>query len=239
MKQIWIYTCAISLISLFACQQEELPSNNNVGYLSLENISIQSANVETITTRAVDSDSDLYVEIWDEEGTSQVGETYEPGRIPAKIELEQGIYTLKVYNAAYNEQFSWGNNNKGEAAFYIDNQSFTIEEGKVNYLSVEVPMTNIGVRLALPEGFSNWFNTYSFIVSAGNRSVSIANGETVYFTTDQDISYTLSVQNNDSEQKTDSKTITKDQIAAGTIYVISYDYATQSLQLLDAPTQQP
>ena len=232
MKQIWIYTCAISLISLFACQQEELPSNNNVGYLSLENISIQSANVETITTRAVDND-DLYVEISGNGSTT----TYEPGNTPSKIELPKGEYTLKAYNAAYNA--SWANNNKGEAAFYIDNKSFTIEEGKVNYLSVEVPMTNIGVRLALPEGFSNWFNTYSFNVSAGNRSVSITNGETVYFNTGQDISYTLSAQNNDSEQKTDSKTITKDQIAAGTIYVITYNYATQSLQLLDAPTQQP
>lgn len=231
MKQIWIYTCAISLISLFACQQEELPSNNNVGYLSLENISIQSANVETITTRAVDND--LYVEISGNGSTT----TYEPGNTPSKIELPKGEYTLKAYNAAYNA--SWANNNKGEAAFYIDNKSFTIEEGKVNYLSVEVPMTNIGVRLALPEGFSNWFNTYSFNVSAGNRSVSITNGETVYFNTGQDISYTLSAQNNDSEQKTDSKTITKDQIAAGTIYVITYDYATQSLQLLDAPFQQP
>lgn len=233
MKQIWIYTCAISLISLFACQQEELPSNNNVGYLSLENISIQSANVETITTRAVDSD--LYVEISDNESTT----TYNPGNTPSKIELTAGNYTLKAYNAAYKEQSSWGNDNKGEGAFYIDNKSFTIEEGKVNYLSVEVPMTNIGVRLALPEGFSNWFNTYSFNVSAGNRSVSITNGETVYFNTGQDISYTLSAQNNDSEQKTDSKTITKDQIAAGTIYVITYNYATQSLQLLDAPTLQP
>lgn len=233
MKQIWIYTCAISLISLFACQQEELPSNNNVGYLSLENISIQSANVETITTRTVDSD--LYVEISDNESTT----TYNPGNTPSKIELTAGNYTLKAYNAAYKEQSSWGNDNKGEGAFYIDNKSFTIEEGKVNYLSVEVPMTNIGVRLALPEGFSNWFNTYSFNVSAGNRSVSITNGETVYFNTGQDISYTLSAQNNDSEQKTDSKTITKDQIAAGTIYVITYNYATQSLQLLDAPTLQP
>lgn len=231
MKQIWIYTCAIGLMSLFACQQEELPSNNNVGYLSLENISIQSANVETITTRAVDND--LYVEISGNGSTT----TYEPGNTPSKIELPKGEYTLKAYNAAYNA--SWANNNKGEAAFYIDNKSFTIEEGKVNYLSVEVPMTNIGVRLALPEGFSNWFNTYSFNVSAGNRSVSITNGETFYFNTGQDISYTLSAQNNDSEQKTDSKTITKDQIAAGTIYVITYNYATQSLQLLDAPTQQP
>ena len=233
MKQIWIYTCAISLMSLFACQQEELPSNNNIGYLSLENISIQSANVETITTRAVDTD--LYVEISGNGSTT----TYEPENTPSKIELKADNYTLKAYNAAYKAKDTLSSAHKGEAIYYIDSQSFTIEEGKVNYLSVEVPMTNIGVRLALPEGFSNWFNTYSFNVSAGNRSVSITNGETVYFNTGQDISYTLSAQNNDSEQKTDSKTITKDQIAAGTIYVITYNYATQSLQLLDAPTQQP
>lgn len=233
MKQIWIYTCAISLMSLFACQQEELPSNNNIGYLSLENISIQSANVETITTRAVDTD--LYVEISGNGSTT----TYDPGKTPSKIELKADNYTLKAYNAAYKAKDTLSSAHKGEAIYYIDSQSFTIEEGKVNYLSVEVPMTNIGVRLALPEGFSNWFNTYSFNVSAGNRSVSITNGETVYFNTGQDISYTLSAQNNDSEQKTDSKTITKDQIAAGTIYVITYNYATQSLQLLDAPTQQP
>ena len=220
-------------MSLFACQQEELPSNNNIGYLSLENISIQSANVETITTRAVDTD--LYVEISGNGSTT----TYDPGKTPSKIELKADNYTLKAYNAAYKAKDTLSSAHKGEAIYYIDSQSFTIEEGKVNYLSVEVPMTNIGVRLALPEGFSNWFNTYSFNVSAGNRSVSITNGETVYFNTGQDISYTLSAQNNDSEQKTDSKTITKDQIAAGTIYVITYNYATQSLQLLDAPTQQP
>ena len=147
MKQIWIYTCAISLISLFACQQEELPSNNNVGYLSLENISIQSANVETITTRAVDND--LYVEISGNGSTT----TYEPGNTPSKIELPKGEYTLKAYNAAYNAKDTLSSAHKGEAIYYIDSQSFTIEEGKVNYLSVEVPMTNSGVRLKLPDGF--------------------------------------------------------------------------------------
>lgn len=235
MKQIWIYTCAISLISLFACQQEELPSNNNVGYLSLENISIQSANVETITTRVVDAD--LYVEIWDSEGKKQIGETHNPGTV-SKIELEAGNYTLKAYNAAYNEQFSWGNDNKGTATYYIDNQSFTIEEGKVNYLSVKVPMTNIGIRLTLPERFSDWFTTYTFTAEIDKRNVSIANGETAYFPADQTIRYTLSATNKDGEQKTETKTLAKEKITPGTIYVISYNYATQSLQLLNTPTQQ-
>lgn len=232
MKRIWLYTICLGLVGLFACQQEDLPSVGETGFLSLENMTVEVANTESISTRAVDND--LYVEIWDEAGTSQVGETYEPGNIPPKIELDPGNYTLKAYNAAFLDQSSWTENVKGTAVYYIDNKSFTIEAGKVNYLSVEVPMINIGVRLALPEGFSDWFKTYSFNVSDdGNRSVSIANGETAYFTIDQDISYTLSVTNNDDEQMTDSKAITKDQIAAGTIYVITYDYATKALRLLE------
>lgn len=236
MKRIWLYTICLGLVGLFACQQEDLPSVGETGFLSLENMTVEVANTESISTRAVDND--LYVEIWDEAGTSQVGETYEPGNIPPKIELDPGNYTLKAYNAAFNEQSSneqssWAEIDKGAAVYSVDQKSFTIEAGKVNYLSVEVPMINIGVRLALPEGFSNWFTTYSFTISDGNRSVSIANGETAYFTIDQDISYTLSVTNNDDEQKTDSKAITKDQIAAGTIYVITYDYATKALRLLE------
>lgn len=231
MKRIWLYTICLGLVGLFACQQEDLPSVGDTGFLSLENMTVEVANTESISTRAVDND--LYVEIWDEAGTSQVGEKYEPGKVPAKIELDPGNYILKAYNAAFNEQSSWAEDDKGAAVYSVDQKSFTIEAGKVNYLSVEIPMTNIGVRLALPEGFSNWFKTYSFTISDGNRSVSIANGETAYFTIEQDISYTLSVTNNDDERKTDSKAITKDQIAAGTIYVITYDYATKALRLLE------
>ncbi len=228
MKRIWLYTICLGLVGLFACQQEDLPSVGETGFLSLENMTVEMANTESISTRAVDND--LYVEISSQDVTPEVTLKYNPGdKIPSKIELEPGNYTLKAYNAAFNEQSI----DKGAAIYYIDNKSFTIEAGKVNYLSVEVPMTNIGVRLALPEGFSNWFKTFSFTISDGNRSVSIANGETAYFSIDQDISYTLSATNTDNEQKTDSKTIKKDQIAAGTIYVITYVYATNALRLLE------
>ena len=228
MKRIWLYTICLGLVGLFACQQEDLPSVGETGSLSLENMTVEVANTESISTRTVDDD--LYVEISSQDVTPEVTLKYNPGdKIPSKIELEPGNYTLKAYNAAFNEQSI----DKGAAIYYIDNKSFTIEAGKVNYLSVEVPMTNIGVRLALPEGFSNWFKTFSFTISDGNRSVSIANGETAYFSIDQDISYTLSATNTDNEQKTDSKTIKKDQIAAGTIYVITYDYATKALRLLE------
>ena len=224
MKRIWLYTICLGLVGLFACQQEDLPSVGETGSLSLENMTVEVANTESISTRAVDND--LYVEISSQDVTPEVTLKYNPGdNIPSKIELGAGRYALKIYNDT---------TLLDEIPVFYKDTIFDIEAGKVNYLSVEVPMINIGVRLALPEGFSDWFKTYSFNVSDdGNRSVSIANGETAYFTIDQDISYTLSVTNNDDEQMTDSKAITKDQIAAGTIYVITYDYATKALRLLE------
>lgn len=223
MKRIWLYTICLGLVGLFACQQEDLPSVGDTGFLSLENMTVEMANTESISTRAVDND--LYVEISSQDVTPEVTLKYNPGdNIPSKIELGAGRYALKIYNDT---------TLLDEIPVFYKDTIFDIEAGKVNYLSVEVPMINIGVRLALPEGFSNWFKTYSFNVSDGNRSVSIANGETAYFSIDQEISYTLSVTNTDNEQKTDSKAITKDQIAAGTIYVITYDYATKALRLLE------
>ena len=225
MKRIWLYTICLGLVGLFACQQEDLPSVGETGFLSLENMTVEVANTESISTRAVDDD-DLYVEISSQDVTPEVTLKYNPDSIPSKIELGAGRYALKIYNDT---------TLLDKTPVYYKDTIFEIEAGKVNYLSVEVPMINIGVRLALPEGFSNWFKTYTFNVSDGdgNRSVSIANGETAYFSIDQNISYTLSVTNNDGEQKTDSKAITKDQIAAGTIYVITYDYATKALRLLE------
>ena len=223
MKRIWLYTICLGLVGLFACQQEDLPSVGETGFLSLENMTVEVANTESISTRA--EDNDLYVEISSQDVTPEVTLKYNPGdNIPSKIELGAGRYALKIYNDT---------TLLDEIPVFYKDTIFDIEAGKVNYLSVEVPMINIGVRLALPEGFSNWFKTYSFNVSDGNRSVSIANRETAYFSIDQEISYTLSVTNTDNEQKTDSKAITKDQIAAGTIYVITYDYATKALRLLE------
>lgn len=231
MKRIWLYTICLGLVGLFACQQEDLPSVGETGSLSLENMTVEVANTESISTRAVDDD--LYVEIWDEAG-SQVGETYEPGNIPAKIELDPGNYTLKAYNAAFNEQSI----DKGAAIYYIDNKFFTIEAGKVNYLSVKVPMINIGVQLVLPEGFSGdsgWFENYTFTVRVGEKTVELKNEEIAYFSYSSDVtlSYQLIATNNDGEPF-DSEVITYGEaLSPGTIYVITYDYATKALRLLE------
>ena len=237
MKQIWLYTICLCLVGLFACQQEDLPLVEETGFLSLENIFVEEANTESNSTRAVDND--LYVEIWDETGTSQVGNTYEPGKIPAKIELEPGNYTLKAYNAAYNA--SWGNNEKGEAAYYIDEQPFTIEGGKVNYLTVQVPMINVGVLLSLPDDFETYFPTSTFTVTynddnGNSRVVVIENGEKAYFpvVTSTSLSYNLQVINTDGEESSSNGNIPKKgEIKTGTIYEINYDYETQTLRVIE------
>ena len=232
MKQIWLYTICFCLVGLFACQHEDLPSVEETGFLSLENISVEEANTESISTRAVDND--LYVEIWDETGTSQVGNTYEPGKIPAKIELESGNYTLKAYNAAYDA--SWENNEKGEATYYIDEQPFTIEGGIVNYLTVQVPMINVGVLLSLPDDFETYFPKSTFTVTdnVNGRVVVIKNGEKAYFSAVSSLSYNLQVTNIDEEELSSNRKIPKEgEIKAGTIYEINYVYETQTLRVIE------
>ena len=214
----------ITLFLLAACQQEELPSGNGVGYLSLEDITVQAANV--VTTRAVDED--LCVKINDV--------TYGPGKTPSKIDLTAGDYTLEVYNEAYTQYSFWTDDEKGEAVYYLS-QQVEIEAGKVNYLRAEVPMINFGVRLKLPEGFDTVFPKNSFSVTVGSRTVSLNDGETAYFPHSESVSvsYTLSVTNTETEEndKTGSNNEWENAtIQPGTVYVITYDYATESLSLL-------
>ena len=214
----------ITLFLLAACQQEELPSGDGVGSLSLEDITVQAANV--VTTRAVDED--LYVKINDV--------TYGPGKTPSKIDLTAGDYTLEAYNEAYTQYSSWMDDEKGEAVYYLS-QQVEIEAGKVNYLRAEVPMINFGVRLKLPEGFDTAFPTNSFSVTVGDRTVSLKDGETAYFPHSEgvSVSYTLSVTNTEAEENKKSGSNSEWEnatIQPGTVYVITYDYATKSLNLL-------
>ena len=88
-------------------------------------------------------------------------------------------------------------------------------------------MVNIGVYLKTPgKVLVIALRIIYFTVQFGNRSVEISNGETAYFPSSE-VTYILSVTNNDGENKTNSKTIKSP--VAGTIYEISYGYATKGL----------
>lgn len=230
MKRIWLYTICLGLVGLFACQQEDLPSVGETGFLSLENMTVEVANTESISTRA--EDNDLYVEISSQDVTPEVTLKYNPDSIPSKIELGAGRYALKIYNDT---------TLLDETPVFYKDTIFDIEAGKVNYLSVKVPMINWGVQLDLPQNFADWFNeeNYTFTVKvrkAGEeKTVELKNEEIAYFPHSKDVklSYQLVATNNDGERFESEEIIYDGVLSPGTIYVITYDYATKALRLLE------
>lgn len=228
MKQTILYFIA-GLFLLTGCAQEEplLTESNQVGYLTVEDLILQQAEQISVGSRAVDAD--LYVEIADTNATT----TYNPGAVPAKIELTTGTCTVKAYNAAYKD-------NTTNAAKYYAETTVEIKEGKVEYLSLEVPMVNYGVTLSLPDNFSYWFSDYTFSIgkkTATETSV-LKEGEVIYFDYQKGdvLSYSLKVTSKEEADGTFMQTGSYGDaegkaIEPGKIYQITYNWATKSLEM--------
>lgn len=228
MKQTILYFIA-GLFFLTGCTQEEpsLTESDQIGYLTVEDLTLQQAEQISVGSRA--ADADLYVEITDTKATT----TYNPGSVPAKIELAVGTCTVKAYNATYKD-------NTPNAAKYYAETKVEIEEGKVEYLSLEVPMVNYGVTLSLPDNFSDWFTDYTFSIgkkTATETSV-LKEGEVTYFDYEKGdvLSYSLKVTSKEEADGTFMQTGSygSDEgkaIEAGKIYRITYNWATKSLEM--------
>ena len=228
MKHTILYFIA-GLFLLTGCVKEEpsLTESNQVGYLTVEDLTLQQAELISVGSRA--ADADLYVEIADTNATT----TYNPGAVPAKIELTTGTCTVKAYNAAYKD-------NTPNAAKYYAETTVEIKEGKVEYLSLEVPMVNYGVTLSLPDNFSDWFTDYTFSIgkkTATETSV-LKEGEVIYFDYQKGdvLSYSLKVTSKEEADGTFMQTGSygSDEgkaIEPGKIYQITYNWATKSLEM--------
>lgn len=228
MKQTIVYFIA-GLFFLTSCTQEELSltESNQVGYLTVEDLILQQAEQISVGSRAVDAD--LYVEITDTKATT----TYKPGAVPAKIELTTGTCTVKAYNAAYKD-------NTTNAAKYYAETTVEIKEGKVEYLSLEVPMVNYGVTLSLPDNFSYWFSDYTFSIgkSAATETFSLKEDEVIYFDYQKGdvLSYSLKVTSKEEADGTFTQTGSygSDEgkaIESGKIYQIIYNWETKALEM--------
>lgn len=223
MKQI-LYTL-LSLFLLISCQQEDILSEQEKkGYLQLTNLSLVSPTIESVQTRALDED--LYVEIT---GTD-VNDTYEPGTLPNKIELEAGEYTLKAYNEAYQ-------NKTANAPQYYVEETFTIEAEKVTYPTISVPMVNVGISLAtLSDELQGLFNDVklSFYTTDKQTETVLQPGETVYmdYAEDMTFTYTLTATNADNETFTTEKktygNVEGEKVESGHCYVITYSLASST-----------
>lgn len=220
-----------SLLLLVSCQQESSLPEQGTGYLQLGDLTLGNTT-ETIVTRAVEAD--LYIEI---SGGSNVNLSYQPGQFPeGKVELAAGNYTLKAYNEAY---LTPGSN----APRYYAEQDFTIEAEKVRYVTLQVPMINVAIKLApFGDDLAGSFTSPTLTVKAStvtSEATTLGPDETVYFdyTEGMTFTYQLTATNADNETfSTEEKTYGNTEgntMEPGHCYVISYTLASSTRTLQD------
>ncbi len=231
MKQtIYIQVLSLLMLLVTACSQEELPVNDgNSGYLSLS-VEVSDVKVNIVNTKAFDlPDVEFKIDIL-QNGAVYNNHSYKLTTLPAKVKLEKGNYTLKIYKV---------DNNIGPKYNEYE-KKFAIEEGKTTNLEpVEMKMQNFGIALTLPDGFSDWFKSYTFTATVGEASKTLKSGEIAYFDFPdglRDFSYELKATNQDGEEKTSEGNYLKDNtgqpvLAANTIYFINYNMATKSFMV--------
>lgn len=218
------------MLLVTACSQEELPVNDgNSGYLSL-NVEVSDLKVNIVNTKAFElPDVEFKIDIL-QNGAVYNNHSYKLTTLPAKVKLEKGNYTLKIYKV---------DNNIGPRYNEYEKE-FAIEEGKTTNLGlVEMKMQNFGIALTLPDGFSDWFKSYTFTATVGEASKTLNSGEIAYFDFADglsDFSYELKATNQDGEEKTSEGYYLKDNtgrpvLAANTIYFINYNMATKSFMV--------
>lgn len=218
------------MLLVTACSQEELPVNDgNSGYLSL-NVEVSDVKVNIVNTKAFDlPDVEFKIDIL-QNGAVYNNHSYKLTTLPAKVKLEKGNYTLKIYKV---------DNNIGPKYNEYEKE-FAIEEGKTTNLEpVEMKMQNFGIALTLPDGFSDWFKSYTFTATVGEASKPLKSGEIAYFDFAdglRNFSYKLEATNQDGEEKTSEGNYLKDNtgrpvLAANTIYSINYNMATKSFMV--------
>ncbi len=231
MKQtIYIQILSLLMLLVTACSQEELPVNDgNSGYLSLS-VEVSDVKVNIVNTKAFDlPDVEFKIDIL-QNGAVYNNHSYKLTTLPAKVKLEKGNYTLKIYKV----------DNSIGPKYNEYEKDFAIEEGKTTNLgSVEMEMQNFGIALTLPDGFSDWFKSYTFTAKVGEASKTLKSGEIAYFDFAdglRDFSYELKATNQDGEEKTSKGHYLKDNtgrpvLAANTIYFINYNMATKSFMV--------
>ena len=232
MKQILYLFLGIFLLA--SCHQEDLSdAETGYGYLSISELSVATTQVHVVSSRA--DEEPLTIEILKDGETVQ---TLTETELANKIKLEAGTgYSLKVYSSDYGKESEWTNEDKGTPVYYAE-QEFEILTDRTTEVKVEVPMTNFGVSFQFPEEYKEVFPSCTLSVKVGGRTVALQSGETAYFTyqAGTTFSYTLTATNKDNEPLTDTGSYGEEAeqtIASGTIYTVSYEMETQSLNITE------
>lgn len=227
----YILYVLLNVFFIVGCNKE-IVSLPQEGYLSISSIEVKSQAISNVASRAVDED--LTVDLYKGE---QFVRTLTAEEMQSKIKLEPATdYKLKVYSANYGQDVNWTNKMSGEPVYYKE-EPFQVKEGETTALKVQVPMCNYAVSLALPEGFEKWMTYYTFEVTSGARTVTLQDGDTVYFPVSalgSPFSYKLKLTNTDSESfdltgtwgDTEGETV-----EMNTVYVITYSMEYNALKV--------
>lgn len=235
MKRNLLYLL-LGIFLLASCQQEEmLNAETGYGYLSISELSVATTQVHVVSSRA--DEEPLTIEILKD---GEIVQTLTETELANKIKLEAGTgYSLKVYSSDYGKESEWTNEDKGTPVYYAEKE-FEILTDRTTEVKVEVPMTNFGVSFQFPEEYKEVFPscTLSVKVGVGGRTVALQSGETAYFPyqAGTTFSYTLTATNKDNEPLTDTGSYGEEAeqtIASGTIYTVSYEMETQSLNITE------
>ena len=233
MKRNLLYLL-LGIFLLASCQQEEmLNAETGYGYLSVSELSVATTQVHVVSSRA--DEEPLTIEILKDGETVQ---TLTETELANKIKLEAGTgYSLKVYSSDYGKESEWTDEDKGTPVYYAEKE-FKILTEQTTQVKVEVPMTNFGVSFQFPEEYKEVFPSCTLSVKVGGRTVALQSGETAYFTyqAGTPFSYTLTATNKDNEPLTDTGSYGEEAeqtIASGTIYTVSYEMETQSLNITE------
>ena len=227
MKHTLLYIAALFLLA--ACQQEELPQGAQaLGYLSLSAVEVEAGDVQLISTRASGTD-DLMVTLTPTDGDGKLTEC----PCSETISCQPGTYTLEIYSKNYETDDA-----NAPKYYYEHNEEIEITEGETNedVKPISVPMINFGVTFSWPTNLEG-FTEIKFKVTYGSTSHEMSTGETAYFDSLLDtkkITYTLSAKNADGEDmeiKGSYGNGENETIEAGTIYTVSYQLATRSLEV--------
>lgn len=214
---------------LVGCQQEQLMEQQGTGYLSLEGLTAKAVVNQPVTRAGLEEG--LGFKVLDENNQEIINYAPNEDYTSQRFELAAGNYTLEAYNQAYLDKTyeNWTNSELGEPVRHII-QPFTIETNKINYLKVEVPMTNFAVCLESIQG-EEFFQKFELVVSVGNRTLWLNKGGVGYFppvTGNETLSYSISYLNDDGDSATGNvQTLT---LVANTQYNFIYNINTNTIQ---------
>lgn len=216
----------ICILCLTACQDSELAPEVKTGTLALD---LYPGPRPTVKTRA-GVDDVLAIRITRKDGKYFVDGRehidYRAGNVPKILNLEEGTFIIHAYSQ---NQDTWRTENGGKGgACYVGNTEVTVAQDSISYCIYEVPMTNYAVTLTLPELFHDLFQSYTFTVASGGRSINLQEGEKAYFSPyDEGFTYKLSAVNIDGDQHSAS-TILYTDVQRGKLYNLRYSFASGS-----------